>query len=486
MEPRRRWWTLVAVTLATFMPYLDNNIVNVALPTIQHDLGLTTAGLEWVVSGYILVFASLMLAGGRLADVYGRRRLFLAGIAIFTLASLLAGLSTDGTILVLGRSLQGVGAAMLVPVGLAMLPAAFPDQRERNLAVGVWSAVGALSLAIGPLAGGFISQHWHWSWIFLINVPIGVLTCAISVAAIRESRVTRIRRRLELPGLTLSAVALFAITYVLIEGASQGWTSPVILGLFATAVLAGAAFVVVEAHSTDPMIDVSLLRDRVFVGGTLALGLWAFGVFGIYFYTALYLQNVLGFSPVEAGLTFVPMAVATAAFATVSGAIARRLGTDRTVAGALALMAVALLGVASVGGDGSRADLMPWIVAYGVGAGLIVPLTATVLNLLPAERESVASGVLNVSREVFGLLGVTVLGAILGAHQTAQLARGALPPQAFLSGYQLALVIAAAILAVGIPVSLRALRTTHLPAAGFEIERRERFTARQPTSGATP
>jgi len=463
MEHRRRWWTLAAITAATFMPYLDNNIVNVALPTIQRDLGLTTAGLEWVVSGYILVFASLMLAGGRLADVYGRRRLFLAGIATFTVASLLAGLSADGAILILSRAVQGVGAALLVPIGLALLPAAFPDERERGLAVGIWSGVGALSLALGPLAGGFISEQWHWGWIFLINVPIGVLAYTLSAAVIRECRVTRTRRRLDLPGMALSAVTLFTVTYVLIEGDSQGWTSPRMLVLFIIAIVAAVLFVVAEAHSVDPMIDVRLLRDRVFVGGTLALGLWAFGVFGIYFFSALYLQNVLGFSPVKAGITFVPMAIATAVFAAVSGPIAQRLGTHRTVAGALALMALALLGVASVGGNGSVAELMPWILAYGVGAGLIVPLTATILNLLPAERESVASGVLNVSREVFGLLGVTVLGAVLGARQSAQEGHGVPPLQAFLSGYQLALVFAAAILAVGVPVSLRALRATRTP-----------------------
>jgi EmrB/QacA subfamily drug resistance transporter len=461
MSGGRRWWALVAVSLATFMTYLDNNVVNVALPTIQRDLGLTVSGLEWVVSGYILVFAGLLLVGGRLADVYGRRRVFLAGIAIFAVASLLAGLSPNDTVLIVSRAAQGLGAALLTPAALAILPAAFPEERERSLAVGIWSAVGALSLALGPLTGGLISQRWHWGWIFLINVPVGAIAYAIGLVAVRDSGQARIGRRLDLPGLATSTLALASLTYALIEGEGRGWTSPLILGTFTLAAIGVGAFLAVEARTADPMIDVSLFRQRVFAGGTLATGLWAFGVFGIYFFTALYLQNVLGFTPTAAGAAFVPMALVMAAVATVSGPAARRLGTHRTVAGALALMAVAILGVASVGGHGHLADLMPWFLAYGAGAGLLVPLTSAILGMLPAAQAGVASGVLNVSREVFGLLGVTLLGAILSARQTEQLHAGARPLPAFLSGYQLALLIAAAIVAIGIPVSLHTLRTHH-------------------------
>jgi len=208
----RRWWTLVAVSLATFMTYLDNNIVNVAIPTIQRSLHLSVAGLEWVVSGYVLVFAGLMLVGGRLADVYGRRRVFLVGLSVFTLSSLAAGLAGSGGMLIAFRAVQGLGAALLVPTTLAIILATFDDARERVRAIGIWTAISALALAFGPLIGGFISQNWHWGWIFFINVPVGAVTFAMAVAWMAESHGRSASRRLDIPGLASSAVALFALT----------------------------------------------------------------------------------------------------------------------------------------------------------------------------------------------------------------------------------------------------------------------------------
>src|ERR1700729_2722226 len=218
----RRWWALVAVGLATFMTYLDNNVTNVAIPTIQRDLHLSIAGLEWVVSSYILVFAGLLLAGGRLADVYGRRRLFVAGLSVFTLASLGAGLAGSGGVLIGFRLVQGLGAALLVPTTLAILVAGFDNLRERATAIGAWTAIGASALAAGPLVGGFISQHFHWGWIFFINVPVGVITLALALATVTESRDTSAARQLDLPGLVTSALMLFALTYPPIGGGDAG------------------------------------------------------------------------------------------------------------------------------------------------------------------------------------------------------------------------------------------------------------------------
>ncbi|MEU4323591.1 DHA2 family efflux MFS transporter permease subunit [Nonomuraea dietziae] len=437
-----RWWALGAVTLGTFMTYLDNNISNVSLPTIQRDLGLTLSGLEWVATGYMLVFAGLMLVGGRLADVIGKRRTFLIGLAVFTLSSMGAGLAPDGATLIAARAVQGVGAALLTPTALALISSIFPDPRERGAAVGVWTASGALSMALGPATGGFISQNLHWGWIYLINVPIGVATFALALWAIRPDA-HRVRHSLDLPGLVTSAIALFALTFGLIEG----WNLPLV------AVTAGsaAAFVLIESRSKQPMIDVSLFRSRVFTGGTLAMGLWSFGVFGIYFFSALWLQNSLGFTPVEAGAAFVPMALVMAVVALQSQRLARLLGNAQTVALGLGLMAVAVLGISSVGADGGYLDVLPWFLLYGLGGGMLVPLTTMILGALPAERAGVASGVLNVSREVFGLLGITVLGAILSARQSQS---------TFLAAYQSTLVIAAIIVAVGVPVALFSLRRT--------------------------
>jgi EmrB/QacA subfamily drug resistance transporter len=455
MEKNRRWWALVAVALGTFMTYLDNNVVNVALPSIQRDLGLSIEGLEWIASSYILVFAGLLLAGGRIADVLGMRLAFFSGLAVFTVASAVAGLASNQEMLIGARAVQGVGAALLTPASLALLPALFPDPRERGTAIGIWGGVGALALAFGPLTGGWLSEHVAWGWIFLINVPIGIATAVLAGLSIPAGR-RGTSRGLDLPGLAASSIALFALTFALIEGESRGWTSGTILAGFAVAAAGALAFVVIEARSANPMIDLNFFRMRVFSGGLLAMGLWAFGVFGIYFYTAIYMQNVLGFSPTEAGAAFVPMALVMAALATLAPRLEARFGAARTVAAALALMAGSVVGIASYGEGTTYLDLLPWFVVYGVGGGLLVPLNNVVVGALPLNRAGIASGMLNVSREVFGLLGITILGAILTNRSNA--ATGT-ELHRYLVGYQFSLVVAGALVAVGIPIALWSLRS---------------------------
>jgi MFS family permease len=255
-----RWWTLTAVALATFVTSLDNTVLNVALPSIQRDPHLSLAGLEWVASAYILVFASLLLAGGRLADRYGRRRLFLIGLALFTGASQLAGLAGTGAVLTAARAAQGVGAALLAPTTLAIITTTFPRDRERNLAVAAWGGIAALALALGPLTGGLISQHWDWSWIFFVNVPVGLVTLAVGRLAIGEFR-AEAAGALDLPGLAASAVGLSALTYALITGHEAGWTSPGVAGSLTLATIAGAAFGLIEARTPAPMVDLALFRS---------------------------------------------------------------------------------------------------------------------------------------------------------------------------------------------------------------------------------
>ena len=457
----RRWWTLVAVGLATFMTYLDNNVTNVAIPTIQRSLHLSIAGLEWVVSSYILVFAGLMLAGGRLADVYGRRRLFTIGLSVFTLASLGAGLAGSGDVLIGFRLVQGLGAALVVPTTLAIIVATFDDIRERTTAIGAWTAIGAMALAFGPLIGGFISQHLHWGWIFFINVPIGAVTLAIALASMRESRDPSVVRRLDVPGLSASAIALFSLTYGLIEGHDKGWTSALILGAFALAAVSATAFGIVESRTTHPMVDMRLFRSRAFSGGTITMMLWAFGIFGIYFFTSIYLQTILGFSPTKAGLAFVPMALCMALFASLAGPVSRIARAHQTVALGMVIMAAGLYLVARLGGGATYASLMPGFLMFGAGAGLMnVPLTNAIMQVMPPERSGMASALLNASREVAGLLGITVIGAVLRSRQGVALHHGATPPRAFLDGYQAGLLLTVALVAAGAIVSYAALRPT--------------------------
>ncbi|HEX9623915.1 MAG TPA: MFS transporter, partial [Streptosporangiaceae bacterium] len=399
----RRWWTLVAVALATFMTYLDNNVTNVAIPTIQRSLHLSIAGLEWVVSSYVLVFAGLLLVGGRLADSYGRRRLFYIGTALFTVSSLAAGLAGSGGVLIAARLVQGLGAALLVPTTLAIIMATFTDARERTTAISAWTAIGAMALAFGPLIGGFISQHLHWGWIFFINVPVGIIAVLIATATMDESKDPNAAGRLDLPGMLTSSLALFSLTYALIEGHDKGWTSGLILGALALAALAGAAFVLIESRTKHPMVPLSLFRSRVYSGGTVTMMLWAFGIFGIYFFTSLYLQNILGFSPSKAGLAFVPMALCLALAATLAGPIYLRFGTHRTVAAGMLAMGGGLALMSTLGAGASFAALMPGFVIFGLGAGLMqVPLTNAILNGQPEANAGIASALLNASREVAG------------------------------------------------------------------------------------
>ena len=475
MAERTRWWALTAVSLATLMTYLDNNVTNVALPTIEHSLHLSVSGLEWIVSSYILVLGGLLLVGGRVADIYGRRRVFLIGLVIFTLSSLAAGLAGSGGELIAARAVQGLGAALSMPATLAILAAAFTNPRERTAAIGIWGGVGALGLALGPAVGGLISQHLHWGWIFLLNVPLGAITLAISIPFIAESRGVQevaeagtkpatTAARLDIPGLITSAVALFTLTYALIEGGDKGWTSALIIGAFALAAVTFAAFLVIESRSAYPMIPLRIFRSAALSGGLGTMMIWSFGILGIYFFTSLYLQSNLGFSPTKAGLAFVPMALAIAVAAILSPRVVPVLGANRTVALAMAIMTAGLVLFVRIGAGATFTDLLPGFLIFGVGAGLMnVPVTNAVIDGAPAAQAGIASALLNASREIAGLLGVTVIGAVVRTSESASLRSGTQPGQAFIDGYHSGLWLTIGLLAAGVVLSYITLRQRKPP-----------------------
>src|SRR5438552_2411107 len=301
----RKWWTLVAVAFGLFMIMLDNTIVNVALPTLQHSLHLKISELEWVVTGYALTFGALMLTGGKLADLFGRRLIFVVGLLIFTASSLACGLAGSASVLIAARVVQGIGAALMNPSTLSIITVTFPP-RQRGTAIGIWAGVSALALAIGPLAGGLISERINWNWIFFINVPIGAIAVLAAFAFIDESRDTSHEQRPDMPGLVTSALGLFALSYGLIEANTYGWTSGRILGAFAVAVASLAAFALLEAHQRLPMLELGLFRNRGFAGANAAMLLIGLAMFGVFFYVSLYVQQVLGYSPVQAGASFLP------------------------------------------------------------------------------------------------------------------------------------------------------------------------------------
>src|SRR4051812_22501692 len=303
-EENRKWVTLAAVSFGLFMIMLDNTVVNVALPTMEKDLHVTLASLEWVVIAYALTFASLLITGGKLADLYGRRRIFVVGLAVFTLSSLACGLAPSAGFLIGARAVQGVGAALMNPATLSIIVATFPP-RQRGTAIGIWAGVSAMALAIGPLVGGAITEHVNWSWVFYINVPIGILGLFAARLFIDESKDTR-EQRLDLPGLVTSAGALFALTYGLIESNKRGWGDPFVLALFAVAAVLFVVFILLERHQRLPMLDLNLFGTRSFSGATAVLFLIGFAMFGVFFFVSLSAQTVLRFSPTQAGATFLP------------------------------------------------------------------------------------------------------------------------------------------------------------------------------------
>ena len=337
-DENKKWFTLAAVSVGLFMIMLDNTVVNVALPSIRSSLGMGIEGLEWVVAGYALTFAAFMLIGGKLADFLGRRLIFMIGLAVFTGASLACGLAPNGSFLIGARVVQGLGGALMNPATLSIITATF-EPRERGKAIGIWAGVSALALAIGPLVGGLLTEHVNWNWIFFINVPIGVLGLFTAPVFIAETRDQSAEQRLDVPGLATSAIGLFSLTFAFIEANKYGWTSWQILGAFAVAAVSLVTFVLLERHQRAPMLDLSLFRNRTFGGANAAMLFVGLAMFGTFFYVSLYMQNVLHYSPVEAGASFLPMTILIILIAPRAGALTDRVGSRWLVGGGMTLLA---------------------------------------------------------------------------------------------------------------------------------------------------
>jgi EmrB/QacA subfamily drug resistance transporter len=475
----RKWWTLGAVGFGLFMIMLDNTVVNVALPTIQRDLGAGLSQLEWIVSGYALTFAALMLTGGKLADLFGRRRVFVIGLAVFSGSSLACALAPSAGFLIGARIVQGAGAALMNPATLSIITATFPP-RERGAAIGIWAGVSALALAIGPLVGGLLTEHVGWSAIFYINVPIGVLAIAASFLLIDESRDMTLDQRPDLPGLLSSAVGLFALTYGLIEANSDGWASGRILGAFALAAAALAAFVLLERHQRAPMLDLRLFRDGTFAGANLLLLLIALAMFGVFFFLSLYLQNVLGYSPVKAGASFLPLTGLIIFVAPLAGRLSDRLGSRWLLTGGMALLAVQLLYFSRLGVHESFWSLVPGMLLGGAGMGAaMAPATAAGLSGVPVDKAGIGAAVLNSSRQLGGSIGIALMGAIM-AHEIG----GRSTPAAFVHGLSVALEVAAAIAVAG-AIAAAALVRPHVDRGAPDARTRRRDDERAALSRTT-
>src|SRR5919197_172930 len=368
-EANRRWWALGALGVSVFMIMLDNTVVSLALPTIQRDLGASLTQLEWVVNAYTLVFAVILLTGGKLADFVGRRLVFVAGLVVFTASSLACGLAGSGGFLIGARGVQGIGAALMLPAKLSIITATF-TAKERGVAIGIWAAVSGAALAIGPMIGGVLVQHAGWEWIFYINIPVGVAGILASLRIVPESRDMSHEQRLDVPGLVVSGISIFALNYSLIEGNTYGWSSGRIVAGFIVAAVFLVAFVVLEYRQRLPMLDLTLFRDRTFAGANLNGLLMFIALFTYIIFFSIYLQTVLRYSAVQAGATFLVSSIALIIVAPLAGGLADKIGARLPMAVGMALFGVAPIGFSRLDQSSRFLNIAPRLLVGGVRFGL--------------------------------------------------------------------------------------------------------------------
>ncbi|HEV7846945.1 MAG TPA: DHA2 family efflux MFS transporter permease subunit [Thermoleophilaceae bacterium] len=419
-----KWWTLLVVCLSMFMLLLDVTIVNVALPDIQRELHSDFEDLQWVVDAYALALAALLLGSGSLADLLGRRRVFVVGLFVFVAASLLCGLSGSPLMLNLARALQGGGGAMMFATSLALIAQEFPP-KERGTAFGIWGATTGFAVAVGPLAGGALTDAFGWEWIFLVNVPIGLATAAVSLARVPGSERDP-NARIDWAGLVTFSSGLFCFVFALIRGNDDGWGSAKIVGLLVAAVVLLAVFVIAELRRDQPMLDLRLFRVPTFTGAQIVAFAIHASMFSMFLYIVLYMQNVLGYTPLETGVRFLPVSLLSFAAAPVAGKLAERFPVRLFLSGGLALVGLGLVLMSGIDPGDDWTTLLPGFILGGIGIGLINPPLATaVIGVVEPRRSGAASGINSTFRQVGTAVGIAGLGAILQSKLTHSLdARG--------------------------------------------------------------
>ena len=389
--------------------------MNVALPSIQRDLHASLSALEWTINAYTLTLAVLLVTGGRLGDIFGRRRIFLFGVLVFGISSAVIGLSPNGTILVAFRAIQGVGAACMMPATLSIITQTFPPE-QRGMAIGTWAGVSAMALAIGPVLGGFLTQSVSWRAIFFINPPIAAIAIAVTLFATRESRDETVGRTVDYAGIAALTVGLTALVLALVQGNAWHWGSPRIMALFTVAVIALAVFVRIELRSRAPMVNFSFFRSRSFLGSNLVAFFVTFAMFSQFFFLTLYMQNVLHYSPLQSGLRFLPSTILIIVAGPVAGRLADRIGPRPLMTVGLLIVAGALAIQSQITTHTGYGLLLPGFVMMGVGMGLVMsPMSTAAMNAVDRTKAGVASGTLSMSRMVGGTFGVAVMGALVTA-----------------------------------------------------------------------
>jgi EmrB/QacA subfamily drug resistance transporter len=459
-----RWLVLVIVCLAQFMVVLDATVVNIALPSIQHGLDFSDADLQWVVNAYTLVFGGFLLLGGRAADLLGRKRLFLAGVVLFTAASLLNGLAQSSSMLIAGRALQGLGGALVSPAALSILMTSFPGTQERTKALGVWSAIVAGGAAAGLLLGGVLTDLLSWEWVFFVNVPVGILAVVAALRFVPESRDEKAHRAFDLAGAVTVTGGLIVLVYAIVKAQSFGWGSTRTVAMLAAAGVLLVAFVAIERRSAAPLIRLNIFRTRTLTAANLAMMLVASGMFSMFFFASLYVQELMGYSPLKAGLAFLPVTSGIMIGAGIAQVAIRRFGPRPVPVVGLLLATFGMVWLTALPVDGSYvSDLLAGLFPMSLGMGLtFVPVTLLATAGVPAEDSGLASGLLNTSQQVGGALGLAILSTLAANHTTSLLASGTARPLALLNGWHVAFTGGAVVLALAALTLVVLLRRRHL------------------------
>jgi EmrB/QacA subfamily drug resistance transporter len=473
---RRKWFALALLCTVQFMVVLDIAVVNVALPSIQIDLGFSQENLQWVISAYALLFGGFLLLGGRAADLLGRRRVFLVGIVVFTAASLLSGLAWSEGSLIVARGLQGLGAAIISPAALSILTTTFAEGPERNTALGAWGAVGAFGAVAGVLLGGVLTDLLDWRWIFYVNAPVGIGAFALVPVLLSESR-DATAKSFDLLGAALVTSGLVALVYAITQAPDYGWGSAETIGFFAAAVALLAGFVVREARTSDPLMPLSIFRLRTLVGANIAGLILGTVLFSMFLMLTLYMQQVLGYSPLRTGVSYLAVAGSAIVWSALAAQLVTRVGVKRVLVVGMAFLMVGLAYFTQVSVGGSYAsDLLPGFLIIAVGMGFsFVPISIAALAGVKPSEAGLASGLINTSQQVGGALGIAALSAVATSTTTDRIAAGSAKAAALTDGFQAAFVGGTAVAVVGVIVALvvvrgRDIETAPAPVLAPEME----------------
>ena len=462
---RRKWLALVLLAMAQFMVVVDASITNVALPSIGEALRIDQDDLSWVVNAYVLVFGGFLLLGGRLADFLGRRRIFMAGLVLFALASLVGGFAESEGVLIAARAVQGLGGALMSPAALSILQTTFTEGAERNKALGVWGAVAGSGGAVGVLLGGVLTDGLGWQWVLWVNVPVGIGAALLAPRLIAESRVTSATRTFDAAGAVSITAGLAILVYALVDATDAGWGSAQTLGLLALAAALIAAFVVVELRSAHPLVPFRFFRNRTVTGADVTGLLVGAGLFAMFFFLSLYMQQVLGYDALDAGVAYLPLALSIIVSAGVASQLVTRMGFKPVLLGGLLLVAAGLVWVSFISVDGTYAsDILGPSILTGLGLGFsFVPLTVAAVSGVRPDDAGLASGLINTAQQVGGALGLAVLATIANGRRDSVLeAAGGNPqalPAALVDGFSAAFLAGAGLILLAVVAALVLIRT---------------------------